>query len=51
MESDHIERWKLFHKEKELIAHSHLIQGTVIAVVVLLSPFLLLWAIAKLFGQ
>jgi|CryBogDrversion2_2_1035213.scaffolds.fasta_scaffold14586_2 hypothetical protein len=51
MESNQVEHWKLFHKEKAAIEHAHLIQGVIMSAAVLVGPFMLLWVMAKIFGQ
>jgi hypothetical protein len=51
MESNHVEHWKLFHKEKAAIEHAHLIQGVIMSTVVLAGPFVLLWTMIKIFGH
>ena len=50
MESNHLENWKLFHKEKDSKAHTNFLIGAILTPIVVLSPFIFLWVLMKITG-
>ena len=51
METNQIEHWKIFHKQKAAKERAQVLEGAAITVGVLLGPFLVLWLMTKIFGH
>ena len=50
MEAQHQDFWKKFHAERAQEHKKHLIQGIIMAPLMLISPFLVLWALGMILG-
>jgi hypothetical protein len=51
MEAQHQDFWKKFHADRVHEHKIHLIQGTIMAPLMLAGPFVFLWILGMILGQ